>query len=287
MSTRLRAIGAAAALTAMLTVLTACGGGSQAASGSDAGGQSDATTTITVGFNSGPYEDMFEQGIQPILEKDGYTVKSQNFTDGIQVNAALDEGDIQANIMQHPVYLDFVNEQRGFGNVALVQVPGPPMGLYAGKSDTLDVADGATVALPNEPSNLYRALLLLQKTGWITVKDGIEPGTASLNDIATNPHDLDLRLLENSQAVRALQDLDYAVVQGNFAVASGLKLTDALALEDLQDDYSVVVAVKGGNESTPWAKAIVEAYHSQEFADFIASHDEYAGYHLPSYMDVK
>jgi len=286
MSTRLRATGVAITLTAMLTMLTACGGATQSAEES---GQSSAAESkvITIGFNSGPYEDMFQQGIQPILEGEGYTVDHQSFTDGIQVNAALDSGEIQANIMQHPVYMEFVNDQRGFDNVALVQVPGPPMGLYAGRADTLDVADGATIALPNEPSNLYRALLLLEETGWITVKDGTDPGTASLNDVESNPHDLDLRLLENTQAVRALEDLDYAVVQGNFAVSSGLKLTDALALEDLQDDYSVVVSVKSGNESTPWAQAISEAYHSQEFADFIASHDEYAGYHLPAYMDAK
>lgn len=286
MSRRLRATGTAVALAAALAVLGACGSPTQ---GSAASGQSSgaAATTITVGFNAGPYEDMFEQGIRPILQAEGYTVKSQNFTDGIQVNAALDAGDIQANIMQHPVYLDFVNKQRKFDNVSLVQVPGPPMGLYAGRSSTLDVADGASVALPNEPSNLYRALLLLQKTGWVTVKPSADPGTASLNDVASNPHHLDLQLLENSQAVRALQDLDYAVVQGNFAVSSGLKLTDALELEDLKDDYSVVVAVKDGNQTTAWARAITDAYHSRQFADFISSHDEYAGYHLPAYMDAQ
>lgn len=286
MSTRLRATGVTIALTAMLTVLTACGGSTQ---GAQESAQSSAAESkvITIGFNSGPYEDMFQQGIQPILEGEGYTVNHQSFTDGIQVNAALDSGEIQANIMQHPVYMEFVNEQRGFDNVALIQVPGPPMGLYAGRASTLDVADGASIALPNEPSNLYRALVLLEKTGWITVKAGTEPGTASLNDVESNPHDLDLRLLENTQAVRALEDLDYAVVQGNFAVSSGLKLTDALALEDLQDDYSVVVSVKSGNESTSWSQAITDAYQSQDFADFIASHDEYAGYHLPSYMDAK
>lgn len=286
MSTRLRATGVTIALAAMLTLLTACGGPTQGAEESGQDSTADSKV-ITIGFNSGPYEDMFQQGVQPILEGEGYTVNHQSFTDGIQVNAALDSGEIQANIMQHPVYMEFVNDQRGFDNVALVQVPGPPMGLYAGRADTLDVAEGASIALPNEPSNLYRALLLLEKTGWITVKDGTDPGTASLNDVESNPHDLDLRLMENTQAVRALEDLDYAVVQGNFAVSSGLKLTDALELEDLQDDYSVVVSVKSGNESTPWAQAITDAYHSQEFADFIASHDEYAGYHLPAYMDAK
>lgn len=286
MSTGLRATGAVIVLAAVSAMLTACGGASQGAqeSAQSSGAESKV---ITIGFNSGPYEDMFQQGVQPILEGEGYTVNHQSFTDGIQVNAALDSGEIQANIMQHPVYMDFVNDQRGFDNVALVQVPGPPMGLYAGRASTLDVADGASVALPNEPSNLYRALRLLEDTGWLSVKEGTEPGTASLNDVESNPHDLDLRLLENTQAVRALEDLDYAVVQGNFAVSSGLKLTDALALEDLQDDYSVVVSVKSGNESTPWAQAIIDAYHSQEFADFIATHDEYAGYHLPTYMDAK
>lgn len=286
MSTRLRATGVTIALAAMLTLLTACGGATQGAEESGQDSTADSKV-ITIGFNSGPYEDMFQQGVQPILEGEGYTVNHQSFTDGIQVNAALDSGEIQANIMQHPVYMEFVNDQRGFDNFALVQVPGPPMGLYAGRADTLDVAEGASIALPNEPSNLYRALLLLEKTGWITVKDGTDPGTASLNDVESNPHDLDLRLMENTQAVRALEDLDYAVVQGNFAVSSGLKLTDALELEDLQDDYSVVVSVKSGNESTPWAQAITDAYHSQEFADFIASHDEYAGYHLPACMDAK
>ncbi len=261
------------------------GGATQAGTSSDADSSADSLTTITVGFNSGPYEQMFTEGIEPILESEGYTLKTQSFSDGIQVNQALNDGEIQANIMQHQVYLDYVNQQRGFSNVSLVQVPGPPMGLFAGKSDSPEPADGASVALPNEPSNLYRALLLLQDAGWITVSESIDSGTASLNDVTSNPHDLKLTLLENSQAVRSLEDLDYAVVQGNFVVSAGLDLTSAIKLEDLQDEFSVIVAVADGNTETAWAKAIVEAYQSQEFADYIHSNSQYDGYHLPSYMD--
>lgn len=272
---------------AAMMALAACssnGSPSDSASSEGAAPSTPAETTIVVGFNSGPYEQMFTEGIQPILEAEGYTVERQSFSDGILVNQALHDGDIQANIMQHPVYMEYVNEQRGFDNVALVQVPGPPMGLYAGKSSASTPAEGASVALPNEPSNLYRALLLLQDAGWITVSDTIDAGTASLNDILDNPHDLDLQLLENTQAVRALADLDYAVVQGNFAVAGGLDLTSALHLEDLQDEFSVVVAVAGGTEDEQWAKDITAAYESDEFADYIAANDIYDGYHLPAYF---
>lgn len=275
-----------AAAMALALGTAACSAGASTESGAGASAQSDLKT-ITIGFNSGPYEDEVTHGIQPILEKEGYTIKHQSFTDGIQVNAALDSGAIQANIMQHPVYMDYVNKQRGFHNVALVQVPGAPMGLFAGTSDSLTPADGASVALPNEPSNLYRALLLLQKIGWITVSDTIDSGTASLNDVAANPHKLDFRLLDTSQAVRALQDLDYATVQGNFAVSSGLKLTSALALEDLQDKFKVVVAIKSGNENTQWATDLKAAYESTAFQDYITSTATYDGYALPSYFTEK
>lgn len=286
MSTRGRITMTVAAAMALALGSAACSAGSSTQSGTAAQAQSDLKT-ITIGFNAGPYEDQVTNGIQPILEKEGYTVRHQSFTDGIQVNAALDSGDIQANVMQHPVYMDYVNQQRGFHNVALVQVPGPPMGLFAGKSDALTPATGASVAVPSEPSNLYRALLLLQKAGWITVSDSANSGTASLNDITANPHDLDLQLLDPSQAVRALQDVDYAAVQGNFVVSSGLKLTDALALEDLQDQFRVVVAVKSGNENTTWAKDLKAAYESAQFQDYITSTATYDGYSLPAYFTGK
>ncbi len=284
-SIRHAVVSVVAAISAFALVGCSTGGSSSAQS---SGASADpSTTTITVGFTAGPYEDEWNDAIAPQLEKKGYTVKTQSFTDYIQADAALAEGSIQANIIQHTTYLDYVNGQRGFSNEPLVQVPGPPMGLFAGKSSSLDVADGASVAVPSDPSNLYRALLLLQKAGWITVSDTIDSGTASLNDITANPHNLSITLMDSSQGIRALQDLDYGVVQGNFAVSAGLDLTSALSLETLEDRFKVVVAVGQDQSSTQWATDIVEAYHSSEFTDYIRSDDRYKGYDLPDYFGAE
>ncbi|MCI1207467.1 MAG: MetQ/NlpA family ABC transporter substrate-binding protein [Microbacteriaceae bacterium] len=280
---RLTTIAVTGALAVALALTTtAC-----AAQGSGASSEA-SSKTITVGFNPGPYEQMFTQGIAPQLRKKGYTVKTQDFTDGIQVNVALSEGKLDANIMQHTVYLDYVNQQRGLSNTPLVQVPGPPMGLFGGTSKTLKaVSEGATVAVPNEPSNLYRALVLLKDVGWITLDKNTSPANASLKNVASNPHNLTLQPMDNAQEVRALKDVNYAAVQGNFAVSSGLKLTQALKLENLQDRFSVVVAVTKKNKNTAWAKDIRAAYRSKSFAKYIRSHSQYDGYHLPSFLSEK
>src|SRR3546814_858605 len=136
---------------------------------------------------------MFQDGIAPILEEGGYTVETVDFTDGIVVNVAVDSGEIDANIMQHPVYLEFVNAQEGLDNAPLVQIPTPRMGLFGGKKTSLDdVADGATVTVPNSPSNLYRGLLILREIGWIDFDDVDDPNTADLSIISDNPHNLNI-----------------------------------------------------------------------------------------------
>ncbi|CAM3247009.1 MetQ/NlpA family ABC transporter substrate-binding protein [Sporolactobacillus spathodeae] len=263
----------------ILAIGTACSN----PSASDSSSTSKTKKTITVGFNAGPYEQMFKEGIAPILKKKGYTVKTKDFTDGIQVNVAVAKGQIDANIMQHPVYMAFVNQQEGIHNVGIVQIPGPPMGVYAGKSKSLKaVKDGDVIALPNEASNLYRGLVILKDLGWIKLNPKANPANASLKDVTSNPHHLVLKDMNNAQEVRALPDVNYGVIQGNFAVSSGLKLTSALKLENLLDKFSVNVAVADTNKSAPWAKAIVEAYHSKQFLHYIKTHKQYDGYHLPN-----
>lgn len=279
---RFTRVAAAAGAVILATTLAACG---QSTEDTSASGGAEITT-IRVGFNSGPYQQEWEEGIAPILEAQGYTVESQEFSDGVQVNVALGQGDIDANIMQHRVYQDFVNEQEGLDNVALVEVPGPPMGLYAGKLASLDdVTEGSSISLPNQPSNLYRALTLLQQLGWVTLSDTIDPGTASLKDVAQNPKNLDLVLMDNAQQVRALEDVDFGVIQGNFAVASDIPLTSALKLETIADEFKVVVSVRAADQDTQWAKDVVAAYHSKEFQDYITSNSIYDGYALPSYFE--
>lgn len=242
-------------------------------------------TSIKVGFNPGPYKEMFDEGIVPILEKQGFEVEDVDFTDGIVVNVAVAQGEIDANIMQHPVYLQFVNDQEGIDNAALVQVPTPRMGLFGGKKTSLDeVADGSTVTVPNSPSNLYRGLLILRDVGWIDFDDVEDPNTADLSIITSNPHNLNITPIENAQQVPALQDVDYATIQGNFIIAGGLDYGDALAVEDQPVEFSNVVAVRSEDVEAGWAQAIKAAYQSQEFIDYITSNPQYDGYNLPAWF---
>jgi D-methionine transport system substrate-binding protein len=275
---------AAAALAATLLAvsLTACGA-SSAPSSSEA---STDKTALKIGFNPGPYEEMFQGGIQPILESEGYTVEPVDFTDGIVVNVAVNSGEIDANIMQHPVYMDFVNKQEDIDNAALVQVPTPRMALFGGKKTSLaDVADGSTVTVPNSPANLYRGLLILRDAGWIDFDDVDDPNTADLSIITSNPKNLNITPIENAQQVPALQDVDYATIQGNFIVSGGLDYNDALAVEDQPVQFSNVVAVRSADVDTPWAQAIKAAYESQEFIDFIKANPQYSGYQLPAWFE--
>ncbi len=242
--------------------------------------------TITIGFNPGPYLEMFQDGIQPILEDEGYSIETQDFTDGVIVNVALSDGDIDANIMQHSFYMESINAQEGLSNATLVTIPTPPMALFGGKKSSLDeLGTGSTIAVPNQPSNQYRALKVLEGLGLITLSDTIDPATASLQDVVDNPNGIEFVEMDNAQQVPSLPDVDYSVIQGNFVVSGGLKLTDALALEELTDEFSVIVAVREDDLDAEWAQALKAAYESDEFADYIASNEQYDGYNLPAALE--
>ncbi len=124
----------------------------------------------------------------------GYKIEYKDFSDGIQVNDAVARGDIEANIMQHPVYLKAINERLGIDNVGIVQVPTPPMGLYGGKLTTLGTpAAGTVVSVPNQPSNEYRAVLVLESLGWVKIKPDSDPATFSQRNIVDNPYKIVLK----------------------------------------------------------------------------------------------
>lgn len=242
-------------------------------------------TDLSVGFMPGPYRDAFAKGIEPLLKKQGYTIKYVEFSQGVQPNDAVERGQIDANIFQHTLYLNATNKQQGFDLVPVVHVPTPLMGLYSQRHKTLDaVPDGATVTLPADPVNAARALNILAAIGWIEVKPGVSPLSVSERDIVANRKRLRLVPLDAAQAPRSLSDADVAAVQGNFAVASGLKLTDALKQEDMTPAYVNVVAVKRGNENVQFAKDIALAYKSAEFQQVLKANPAWAGYRLPDYF---
>ncbi|MGO4711129.1 MetQ/NlpA family ABC transporter substrate-binding protein [Bradyrhizobium sp. 2TAF24] len=243
-----------------------------------------AKAEIKVGFVPGPYVDGFKAGIEPELKKKGYTVRYYEFSTGLEANTAVFRNDIDANIMQHTVFLNAYNARNGTDLAGIVQVPTPPMGLYSKKhSRDAAVKPGMTVAVPNDPVNLQRALWILRDLKWIEIKDN-NPVDVTELDVIKNPSGIKIVPLENAQAPRALDDVDYAAVQGNFAIYSGLKLTEAIALEKMGAPYINVVAVRRGNADAEWAGDIVAAYHSDGFKQTIRADRFHDGFTLPDYF---
>jgi len=240
---------------------------------------------IRIGFNPGPYKEQFQKGVEPYLNKHGYTVEYKDFSDGVQVNDAVSRGSIDANIMQHPVYMQSVNERLGIDNIGIVQVPTPPMGLYSEKIKVLETPKpGTVVSIPNQASNAYRAALVLQDIGWIKIRPDSDPATFSQRFVSDNPYKIVLKEMDNAQQVRSLPDVDFGLIQGNFAVSSGMKLDSALELEKPTSKFVNVVTIAGKNKDADFAKALVDGYHSEEFKNYIRTHPQYAGYMLPDYF---
>lgn len=238
---------------------------------------------LVIGTSAGPYADQVKLGIKPILEKQGYKVKLVEFNDYIQPNFALAEGALDANVFQHGVYLNKFATEHKLALTALVTVPTAPIAIYSKKHASLkEVATGSTVALPNDPTNQARALVLLDQLGWIKLRDQVDPLRASEKDILANTRGIKLVPLEAAQLPRALQDTDYAFVNGNYALASGLKLTDALISEKISPNYINLVAVRSADKDKQFAKDIAAAYRSRAFLEVTNQH--FAGYAKPDYQ---
>ena len=260
-------------------LLAACGGG-KAPGSATAAPETAPAKVIKLGATAGCFADQIRWGIRPILEKQGYKVELTEFSDYVQPNLALAEGALDANTFQHIVYLEKFAADRKLALQALTQAPTAPMGLYSRKHQTLDeVKKGARIALPNDPTNQARALAMLQALGWVTLKADVDPIRASEKDVAANPHQLVLLPLEAAQLPRSLDDVDFSFVNGNFAISSGLKLTEALKLEDLADRYINVVAIRTADANAEWVKDLKNAYNSPEFKAVVA--DKFQGFVLP------
>jgi D-methionine transport system substrate-binding protein len=246
--------------------------------------QAQEKKELVFGATAGPYADQIKLGIKPILEKKGYIVKVVEFNDYIQPNHALAQGSLDANAFQHIVYLTKFATEHKLPLSELLKVPTAPIAIYSKKHKTLDVKEGATVALPNDPTNAARALVVLQEIGWVKLKDGTDPIRASEKDVAVNLKKIKLVPIEAAQLPRSLADTDYSFVNGNFALASGLKLTEALALEKTGPTYQNLVAVRTADKDKPWVKDIADAYRSKEFLAVTEKH--FAGFVKTDYQQA-
>ncbi|SDG52789.1 MULTISPECIES: MetQ/NlpA family ABC transporter substrate-binding protein [unclassified Duganella] len=228
---------------------------------------------LVIGTSAGPYADQLKIGIKPILEKQGYKVKIIEFNDYIQPNFALAEGSLDANVFQHIIYLNKFSADHKLALSELIKIPTAPIALYSKKHKTLsDVKEGTSIALPNDPTNQARALVLMDQQGWIKLKEKTDPLKASERDVAVNIRKLKLLPLEAAQLPRSLQDADYAFINGNYAQASGLKLKDALVTEKISPAYANLVAVRTADKDKQFARDIAAAYRSREFLAITNKH---------------
>lgn len=238
---------------------------------------------VVIGTSAGPYADQIKLGIKPILEKQGYKVKLVEFNDYVQPNFALAEGALDANVFQHIIYLKKFSTEHKLALSDLVTIPTAPIAIYSRKHKALaEVKEGTTVALPNDPANQARALVLLDQLGWIKLKGGTDPIRASEKDIDVNTKKIRLVPLEAAQLPRSLQDTDYSFINGNYALASGLKLKEALVTEKISPNYINLVAVRTADKDKQFARDIAAAYRSREFLDVTNKH--FADYSKTDYQ---
>ncbi|ACS87198.1 MetQ/NlpA family ABC transporter substrate-binding protein [Musicola paradisiaca] len=249
----------------------------------------DEQKNILIGVSPGPYGDMVTQAIKPILAKQGYDVRVKEFSDYIQPNMALVNKSIDANLFQNRRYLDRFSADKGLKLSEIITVPTASMGFYSNKVKSLgDLKAGDVVILPNDPSNLARSLEFLQKYGLITLSPGISPTKASLKDIGENPKGLVFKPLEAAQLPRAMGGVTGALINANFAIASGLKLSDAIQLDVLPEDLKNMLVVREEDAGKPFAKALKAAVESDEFAAFFDRKDTiFTAFQKPEWMKAK
>lgn len=238
---------------------------------------------LIVAASPTPHAEILKEAGKIMAEK-GYTLTVKEFTDYVQPNMALENGEVDANYFQHKPYLDDFNVKNKTHLVSVAAIHYEPLGLYPGKTKSIDaLADGATIAVPNDTTNEARALLLLETQGLIKLKAGAGLA-ATANDIEQSPKNLKIKELEAATLSRSLPEVDMAVINGNYAVDAGLSVDkDALAKEEKTSDaattFANIIAVKQGNENNEAVKALIDALKSDTVKKYIE--DNYKGAVLP------
>lgn len=280
----------ALALALVLSLsLAACASKTETAASTEAASTETASETaaskgtITVAASPTPHAEILAQA-KPILEAEGWTLEVKEFQDYVQPNNVVESGEFDANYFQHIPYLENFNEEQGTHLVNAGGIHYEPFGIYPGtKSDLSELADGDTIAVPNDTTNEARALLLLQDNGIITLKEGAGL-EATVNDIAENPHNVKIEELAAEQVARVAPEVAFVVLNGNYALQAGFSVAkDALAYEASDSEaaktYVNIIAVKEGHENDPGIQALVKVLKSDEIKQYI--NDTYDGAVIP------
>lgn len=245
---------------------------------------SKPSDTIKVGACAGPYEDMFREAIEPSLKEKGYTVEYVQFSDYVQPNKALADGEINVNIFQHSIYLKNFSAEHGLDLVHITEVPTAGMGIFSNSVQSIDnIPDGAQVAIPNDVTNLSRAIRVLEQSGLVKIDPAVDPAEATQFTLSDNPKNLTFVEIEAPQLPRSLDSVALAVINGNYALSAGLNLSDAVYNEQLQDGYVNVIAVRTEDQDAQFAKDIQDIVHSDAFRGVIEdSSKQYTSFFRPA-----
>lgn len=243
-------------------------------------GNDNRDQKIILGFGPSTYAEQFETGIRPILERQGFEVEVKILTQNMQINPALKEGAIDVAGHQSVAYMLQMNHELNMQMAKLADTASAPQSLRSKRHQSLDVVKpGMTVAIPNDPVNAERAARILEAIGWVKVtSDDIarfsERDIQSLNGIK-------VLTLDPAQGLRVLDDVDFAVINGNYIASAGQKISDALVVEKTPEEHVVIISIREADLDKPWAIALKDAYESKEFAEHIQSNPMFDGFILP------
>lgn len=254
---------------AVLTAVLAAGCGKKESSSAG-----EEKKELTYAKGSGPYTILFEEHIIPILEKQGYTFKVSELS--LQyADEAIADGDVDFSVEQHIAYMNAFNKSYNSNLVALTPIPTVPASIFSETHSSLDeIFDGMKIAVPQDEGNMARAFVMLQDIGWIKLKEGTDYATASPEDVAENPYNLEFLDIATNIIATTLADYDYGIITGSIVYNAGIDPSTALFNENLTEKFWLQVVVKDADKDTQWAKDIVAAYQSKEFTDWLKANNE-------------
>ena len=254
---------------AVLTAVLAAGCGKKESSSAG-----EEKKELTYAKGSGPYTILFEEHIIPILEKQGYTFKVSELS--LQyADEAIADGDVDFSVEQHIAYMNAFNKSYSSNLVALTPIPTVPASIFSETHSSLDeISDGMKIAVPQDEGNMARAFVMLQDIGWIKLKEGTDYATASPEDVAENPYNLEFLDIATNIIATTLADYDYGIITGSIVYNAGIDPSTSLFNENLTEKFWLQVVVKDADKDTQWAKDIVEAYQSKEFTDWLKANNE-------------
>ena len=237
-------------------------------------------TLIRYSKSQGPYTELFEAAIVPILEAQGYTLEVVETSELLVADQILQAGEVDVNVEQHTAYAENFNANNNGDLVPISVIPTVAAAIYSANHETLEeVQDGFTVAIPNDAANTARCLAILQKIGWIKLDESVEISKVSVDDVTENPYNLELIEQKSLTIPAAITDYDYVVITGSVVYNAGVnEKYRALAQEDILPHLILQVVVKEENVHTDWAQAIVAAYHSDEFKAYLEKENAEDGF---------